>query len=551
MTKLFNHPGRFSERPRTLPPFLLSLLCGCCSLLPSPGCVAQKGPKEARLASSVEVVRVKLMEPEPLHEMNTGKEYAGWLRELGSKVHQACAAHPGDRDVLLQVTIHPEKDAEVAVAARPPLSEESRAEMRKTLLSGQPPRARFIPMTIRLTVQVGRGCRNEKIPFRPTLRTPSQKERAAYQKLSVAEKLSALRRWSLQRVLPLLAAATTGVSEKFAGVRSLGAGLSSQLETTRLRPPTVDELTVGNHDYWRALLETTGGSQSVPPTIRMFLHAAVGELEQARRQLFLISIFTPESSPMAYLIDELGWRLKLVFAEVDALLRLGTNHHDEGEYAEAIKTYRQIIRDFPRYALAHYELYFSQKLMKGTKTGKGLSEMADGWKEKRDEIFDYDPLFSTVPTASTAEQAYRMMRRLELRSLFSKPKRLKKDIIELADIATDLSVYGSAAHAYYLAYRRFPAEDQRGRDLLACFLFCMEKLGHTRIKRYFEASDIEARIRKVGELRRERMKRSVVYRSFAKKKAEKPRPAERPPRQSSPRQSSPRQSSPRQKKTPK
>jgi hypothetical protein len=511
MQRFRPHPVLLRVTHRCLRQNLNALLAG--ALIFCFGCPPKRTAHKSPRALLLAVIKIELLEPESLHENNVEtKSYSAWLRGLGDHFRRAFASYPKDRDVQVQITLYPKRPVRFEVAAKPPFSNQAKRKIEKRLTADQSIRSRFLPMSLQLTVRIGRGCGNPKLPFQPAIQTPKQRIRKRFLKQSLPEKIAFLKRWAQTGVLPMLATSAAGVAPRFKGVRLLGQQIKALDYSTA---PDIAALTDKNHAYWRALLETTGGSQEVIPTLRTFLHVGNALLEQARRQVFVHLPFTPPQSVTRYLLDELNWYLDHFFQEVTAVIHLGTAQHDEGDYKAAIKTYKNVLRRFPTSALATYELYLSQSFAQLRRREDKTTLFSD-WPQAAKKIYELDPLFSTRPVARSGPQAYRLALRLQLRKLFKKDEAFKKDLLRYADIALDLGAYGYAAHAYYLILVHYEPAEHNHRDMLAHFLFCMEKLEVTRIKTMFKGK-LAQRIDKVAAQREKIMKDSVFYKSFKRK----------------------------------
>jgi hypothetical protein len=82
--------------------------------------------------------------------------------------------------------------------------------------------------------------------------------------------------------------------------------------------------------------------------------------------------------------------------------------------------------------------------------------------------------------------------------------------LEYADIALDLEVYGFAAHMYWLIIGNKP-DAFPDRDILAHYLYCLEKLGDTDNIRTFEEEYTRQKFKKIERERKQAMENSPVY----------------------------------------
>ena len=99
---------------------------------------------------------------------------------------------------------------------------------------------------------------------------------------------------------------------------------------------------------------------------------------------------------------------------------------------------------------------------------------------------------------------------LELQDLFKEPERQAEDVIKYADIALDLQEYGFAAILYHHIVFYFEPELYKGRNILAHYMYCLEKIGITHIKNSFQ-QDFDLEFKKIEDERQEQMKRAANY----------------------------------------
>jgi hypothetical protein len=112
--------------------------------------------------------------------------------------------------------------------------------------------------------------------------------------------------------------------------------------------------------------------------------------------------------------------------------------------------------------------------------------------------------------ARNSTEMYLMAKRHKVNLLFTKQTDVQKNILEYADIALDLKVYGFAAHLYWLILQNKP-DDFKDRDILAHYLYCLEKLGDLAFMDRYQQSYSKVKSRKIEKERKKIMESSDVY----------------------------------------
>src|SRR6185312_138361 len=100
-----------------------------------------------------------------------------------------------------------------------------------------------------------------------------------------------------------------------------------------------------------------------------------------------------------------------------ARVERGIALHDHGKFAEAIQVYDEVLRDYPGSAWATYERFHSRRSIL-IEQKKSVDETHAGWPEARAAILARDPLYQSMAMASGREEAFQLLRRAEIDSLF-------------------------------------------------------------------------------------------------------------------------------------
>lgn len=414
--------------------------------------------------------------------------FVDWVKRIGVRVDAQLAGDSADRTVLIQVTMHKDRDAELEIAASPPLGELRRRALTADLLQSRPPRTELTDYSVRFVATVGRGAPDRDASCTPPLTRPLtalvQRLRAA----SLKERVALLSTWARRDVLPVLARVMQGAPERFPGVRSVGQLLGG-LDLSRV--VGVAEALDHNPQYWRALSEVQAGNPLVPAA-RIFLHVANGELDTARLYLKPVYFFS-KTDNLAHDYIELFKEFIVIFqADLDERINRGVELHDRGEYQEAINIYEGVLSEYPCSSLALYEKFFSGALLASQKQHPDAappdrpSDLAAQWQRYRPRVYACNPMFTMDARAGTKRESFQAARRHSIRGLFKRERDSAADWVKMADIALDIEEFGFSAHLYFLINSVLDPAQFDNRNLLSYWLYCLEKLGVTTLKAEFK-----------------------------------------------------------------
>ena len=117
-------------------------------------------------------------------------------------------------------------------------------------------------------------------------------------------------------------------------------------------PFDVAALTDRNPSYWRAMLEMVPGDPFVAAT-RVALHAANGEIDQARRYSNVATFFDAQEAASSRLLGEFRAMMEMFYKDVESRIQQGIALNDKGRLAEAMANYDGLLKDYPGSAWAH------------------------------------------------------------------------------------------------------------------------------------------------------------------------------------------------------
>ncbi|MBL4657680.1 MAG: hypothetical protein JKX73_06745 [Flavobacteriales bacterium] len=422
------------------------------------------------------------------------------------------AVHDKPQEIVVLETLYPNKKPTFTIHARPAMFVAEMDAVLKKLRKMKAVKAKYVKFHLAYILEIKGGPKDQKAPYVPNMKVPVQIEFETLEDSSLGGKWRMIQAWARDEVLPVLGAFANQADAKFIGIRGLGKVIADLDWDESIDPIS---LTERNPDYWRALIEMNPGNQLIPTT-KIFLHVAAGEFDYIKLYKNLLPSFADPKSIAGYFLKELKWRLEIFDAELEAQINGGVLIHDARQYLKAIETYRRIISHYPNSAWALYELYFSTNTRKIKRGQVDAKDRAD-WDATKWVIYKANPMYDIGVKASSGLEGYRLLRRGDIRELFTNEDEINLDFIKLADIALDLEVHGFAAHFYWLALTGVPKKDHGDRELLFYFLYCLDKLGDTALKKNFKG-DMDAEFSIITKARQTIMEENKLYKSFQHKK---------------------------------
>ena len=197
-----------------------------------------------------------------------------------------------------------------------------------------------------------------------------------------------MRRWARSEALPILAASAASRRCQVQGGPRPGQGdrQAGSQETRRRR---------GADRPQPQLLAGDAGDGPGDPLVaatRVALHAANGEIDQARRYSNVATFFDARKSASSRLLGEFRAMMGIFYKDVESRIQAGIALNDKGRLAEAMATYDGVLKDYPGSAWAHYER-FQTRMAMATKEGKPIDQALADWPKTRDAILACDPLY--------------------------------------------------------------------------------------------------------------------------------------------------------------
>ncbi len=427
-----------------------------------------------------------------------------WIKNIKSELNGQLQKIKGNKNYAIVITLHPDSEATVSISTKPQPEKKEIEKLLQIFQRNKAPHTKISDYSFAIFAKVNKGCKKD-VDYSPALLLPLDRKIAAFEKLSLAEKKKSLQKWIRKEVLPILTWYEISVDQKFEGVYNMGKVLKQK----KYLKTKVEDLTDKNPDYWRAIMEMGVGNQLLLFT-KACLYIEKGEFDKANRLLFVMSIFSKAETLAEVFYEEISIKLKMIRKELADEINIGIALHDKGKYKSAIKHYKKLLKIFPYSAWLNYEIYYSKV------AGLDSEKLQKEWEKAKEVIFTCDPLYHMNVIIKSGREAYLFFRRQEVNELFHSNKNFETDFIKYADIAFDLEYYGFAAQLYWLIFSSFPEEAYEGKNILAYYLYCLDKLGYKDSLKIFEG-DFKSEFPKIEKEREKIMKESSAFKAFKNK----------------------------------
>ncbi|HLP10391.1 MAG TPA: hypothetical protein VK177_00565 [Flavobacteriales bacterium] len=455
---------------------------------------------------------IQFISDQTVAEVNFNEEaFLNYAKLVVDKINELFEKETQQADVFIMQTFHPNASPSFEISARPALSKEREQKIRKELTSIKGIKSTLVDYTLAYLVAVKEGFGESDKPFVPEIVLPDERAHAELVKADLKTTYELIRTWAAKEAIPVLAAFASKVDEQFAGVRAVGKILSKNDFSKNVDVVT---LTEKNSDYWRAVLEMSPGNQLIPVS-KMLMHIAKGEFSYAQSYLEMVSLISDEKTVPDRYMKEMKLRLQVFEKKFQDELGKGLLLHDTGKYADAIAVYEKLLKVYPYSPQAKYELYFSKNALEIETNKIDMNHRAD-WDAAKPLIYACNPMYSTDVRASNAREGYLLYRRNEINTLFKKDGELAEDMVKYADIALDLEVYPYAAQMYWLILSGIKKETYGDRNMMAHFLYCLDKMGHKALLDNFK-DEIRAEFKNIAAEREKIMKEHTSYQVMEKK----------------------------------
>lgn len=426
-----------------------------------------------------------------------------WNERVLSSVKAFLSLEKGNHDVLILVTMPKGKPAFVEVSSRPQLNKETTDHLiRRMEALSRPPRSQLTEYAYLITATVGKGCEDPQLKFLPKVALPEEKARAKFEAANLSEKITLFQTWVVEDVIPVLAYYEDSLRSDLKGINAIGTMLS----TKAFNEKSSNELTTENAEYWRATMEIGSGNGLVILS-KISIHIAKGEFDLAKRYLNVAQAFPEQNSMALNFYKQFDFRMEWLYDDVREQIRIGKKFQIEGDFESAALHFEAQLNNFPKSADFNFEKYYSRSLLISEHDPEYIINL---WKDCKAAVYSCDPLYNMNVPARNSKDLYLMSKRHEINLLFDNQVSISENILEYADIALDLEVYGFAAHMYWLIIGNKPDEFP-DRDILSHYLYCLENLGDTENIRTFEEEYTRQKFKKIERERKQAMEDSPVY----------------------------------------
>lgn len=326
-----------------------------------------------------------------------------------------------------------------------------------------------------------------------------------YKKADLKGKFEMNKSFAINEALPVLSSYQTIVDEKFAGVKNFGNLVAN---TNFNNNQDITKLTANNSDYWRATMEMEQSNELIPVT-KIFILISQGEFDYALKYLEIVQFFSKRETYADNFLIHLKERLILFNNQLASEIQKGIVEHDKGEFEKAIEIYTEILKNYPNSAWANFELFYSQSELNNKLGNKHLNSF-ENWEKIKGNIFSHNPLYNVNMSAKDAREAYQHYRRSLIDTLFRNKDNKIEDIYKYADIAMDMEVYDFAAQLFW-----YTSTYSKIDKSLYKYLYCLEKLGVTDLKKNFKGN-FEKEFKAIDREKEKEMLKSDVYKSYSK-----------------------------------
>mgnify|MGYP001160742138 FL=1 len=418
-----------------------------------------------------------------------------WLKPLLAAAEAALTAHPNPPGILIQITLRPDLPPRFELAGRPVLPPALAADLQSRLAALPDLRAPLCPVCVRVqTPGETASPLTEAATFIPRLFPPDEAALNRHINADLATQYQELRTWSRTYALPVLLSHMRRSDPQYAGVVALGRTLA---ELPPEAPIDVDRLAYRNADYWRGVMEMAPGDLLIA-ALPVHLHAAAGEIDRASTLLGLLHAFGRDGTLAHQMLAEFAARLGPFRRQLTNAVQDGVSAQDAGRPADAIARHERVLAAYPNSAWARYELFFSTAARDGIDTKKKRKRINKLWEETAPVIYRSNPLFTSQYAATRGKTVSALLDRLIIHRLANKPPEDPGERLgSFADAALRLEDYGTAALVYWaslgtdqalkgLSFRNDEPVALTKEDVLARYLYCLEKLGVPQWKGEFE-----------------------------------------------------------------
>ncbi len=422
---------------------------------------------------------------------------SAWLKPVLATAEAALTATPEPPALLVQITLRPDTPPQFELAGRPALAAPFAADLRTRLAALPDLRAPLGPVCVRVQTPGDTASPlTEAAGFVPRLLPPDEAELNRFLAADLAAQHGELRAWARQRALPLLAHHAANSDPQYVGVVALGRSLAALAADTS---GTAARGAYRDPQFWRGVMEMAPGDLLVA-SLPVYLHAADGNLDQASTLLGLLHSFGRDGTLARRVLDDFAARLGPFRRRLTEEVQRGVALHDQGKFDAAIAQHERILAAYPNSAWARYELFFSSVTRDGLDTKKKVKRANQRWDEIAPAIYACNPLHTSQFGATRGKNVGAMLDRLVIHRLANKPPEAFGERVGcMADAALRLEDYGTAALVYWsalgtdheikgLSFLDDSSVVLTKDDLLARYLYCLEKLGVPDWKGEFEGN---------------------------------------------------------------
>ena len=426
-----------------------------------------------------------------------------WKKRVSATIKAFLSLEKGQHDVMLLITMPKGKPAQIEISSRPMLQKDRTDHLKRRISAlSRPPRSKLTEYAFLIEAKVGQGCQDPQLKFLPKIALPEEKVSAQFDAANLSAKIQLFQNWVNKDVIPVLAYYQDSLRCPYPAVRAVGRLLKDK----SYEHISTNDLTIYNDNYWAASSQIEAGDGLIILS-KICMHIAKSEFDLAKRYLDIAQAFSAQNSMAIRFYQQLNFRMEWLYDDIKEAVRVGKSLQIEGDFEGALLHYKQLLQVLPNSAVFNFEYYYVQSLKISNEAPEAIIQL---WKDCKEKVYACDPLYNMNAPARNSTDMYLMGKRHEINLRFKSQGSIQQNILAYADIALDLKVFGFAAHLYWLILQNKP-DAFKDRDILAHYLYCLEKLGDLDFMERYQQSYSRVKSRKIEKERKKAMESSALY----------------------------------------
>ncbi|MCK5706556.1 MAG: hypothetical protein KAI43_02795 [Candidatus Aureabacteria bacterium] len=244
-----------------------------------------------------EIIDVNIKDPSSLME---------WIKKTENEISSLLRNNFDYQDILLQIDLHRERNADIAFSSRPRLNPQLKTQLLNKINKKKLPRVIFVDFSFQIYFRFPYREKYADITFEPVLENRIENSKSLFRSASKAEKLELLKKLAVQIILPVITEYCLASEVQFEGIRNIGFMLRSIDYSQEI---DIKSKTVNKYEFWQGVLEQAEGNELIA-CAQVYLYVANGYIFEAKQLADIIKIFAYKEFASDYFLKELDWRLK-------------------------------------------------------------------------------------------------------------------------------------------------------------------------------------------------------------------------------------------------